>query len=666
MEATRQLGMYSDSYWLMYLLALVALGIFGKGVFDRYRTWRLGTGSPRQRIDRLGSRLAFVLANTLGQLRTFKKPFPGIFHGLIFWGFLVFLVGTTSLLLKEDFGLPTFQGGYYLALTLFMDLFALLALTGVLMAVWRRWFQRPSHLPSGPRDGLVLALVFAILLSGLLLEGVRIAQTPDPWAVWSPAGLFVASWIAGADASLAATHQALWWLHLLLALGFIAYIPHSKLFHLVAAPAGQFFGNPRAALALAPIDFEDESLEQFGVASVEQFSWKQLLDTDACIECGRCQEQCPASNTDKPLSPKELNLALGRHLAQSAPALRTGADDGETVTGQALTGDVIADDALWACTTCRSCEVHCPVVVEHVPRIVDMRRNLVMMESRFPQEAQTAFRGMENNFNPWGLGRSGRADWAQPLEVPLLADRPEAEYLFWPGCAGAFDARARKVTTAVTEILQRAGVDFAILGTEEKCCGDTARRLGNEYLYATLAQENVETFNGYGVKKIITSCPHCLNTFRNEYPQFGGRYQVIHHSELLAELLQRGALTPQRPVAGVATYHDSCYLGRYNEIYSAQRAILQAVPGLECREMERSGEQGFCCGAGGGRMFLEEHQGKRINLERTDQALSVEPTVIATGCPFCLTMLTDGTKAREVEETVKTRDLAEILRESLG
>lgn len=674
MEATRALGTYHTHYWLMYLLSAAALGIFVKGVSARYRTWRLGTGSLGDRLDHPGRRVGALLRNTLGQQRVLRKPFPGLFHALLFWGFAVFLLGTLSVMLKEDLGLATFQGSWYLGLTLALDLFAVLALGGVGVLAWRRYVRRPKELGSEGRDGLVLGLLAAILMTGLLLEGVRMAMTPDRWAGWEPAGNLIAAGLSGlSPAIFPALHQGLWWIHLFLALSLIAILPYTKLFHLLAAPAGHFFNNPEAARALPPMDFEDESIEQYGVGKIEEFSWKQLLDTDACVQCGRCQAQCPAHATEKPLSPREISLSLKKHLREKAPLLkaktsREDADGGARpeVMNRELTGEVIADEALWSCTTCRSCEVQCPAGVEHVPRLVEMRRNLVLMEARFPQEAQTAFRGLENNYNPWGLAWASRGEWAEEKNVPLLSEAPEAEYLFWPGCAGAFDNRSRKIAGAVAELFQRAGLSFAILGKEEKCCGDTARRLGNEFLFQMLAEQNVETLNSYGVKKIVTSCPHCLNTLKNEYPQYGGHFEVVHHSQLLADLLRTGKISPFKPLQEVATYHDSCYLGRYNDLYSPQRAILSAIPGLELREMARSKEEGFCCGAGGGRMFLEERLGRRINLERTEQALALDPTVIATGCPFCLTMLGDGTKSLDREETVRTLDLAEILLESVG
>ena len=363
------------------------------------------------------------------------------------------------------------------------------------------------------------------------------------------------------------------------------------------------------------------------------------------------------------MSPKKLVQDLNNHLHAQGPALLKGEIKEEDA--KMLVPDVIEEETVWACTTCGSCETQCPVFVEHVEKIVDMRRNLMMMESNFPHEAQAVFKGMEKYGNPWGIGRS-EADWLQKeLAVTPLAENNEVEYLYFVGCAGTFDERNRKVTTAVIKLLQMAGVSFGILGKEQSCCGDSARRLGNEYLYQSLVAANVEQWQGYGVKKIITSCPHCLNTIKNEYPQFGGQFEVVHHSVLLAQLLAAGKLKPNKPIEASCTYHDSCYLGRYNDIYSEPRNVIAAIPGLKATEMERNHDKGFCCGAGGGRMWLEELIGKRINVERTEQALATGANLVVTACPYCLTMIDDGTKTKNVDETVKTKDIAEILWESV-
>jgi Fe-S oxidoreductase/nitrate reductase gamma subunit len=658
---------------------LIVFAVFGKGLYDRYRLWRLGV--DEQRFTGFGQGIKNILIHGIGHKRILREGYPGLMHLFILSGFLVFAAGTAAVAIQEDLHLEIYQGNLYLILTFLLDVFGLLAIIGILMAFFRRYILKPDRLDSKPDDGVSLVVILGILLTGFVLEAIRIVITTDPWAAWSPVGYVMAPLFSGVDnEQLKGIHQMFWWTHLLLTFGFIAYLPHSKLFHILAMSLNQFFLKEKPAQALSTIDFSNEDLEQFGVSKLEEFTWKQLLDTDACVRCGRCQDNCPAYLSNKPLSPKALIQDLKVHLGEKGPILlaqqaaanqkgtasqvASASTEANPILEKVLTGEVIQEDTLWSCTTCRSCEEQCPAFIGHVPTIVDMRRNLVMMDSNFPQEAQLAFRGMENNGNPWNLGWKSRADWIEGLNVKTVAELDEGEivdFIYWPGCAGAFDNRYRKVATAVVKLLQKAGINFAILGTEEKCCGDTARRLGNEYLYANLVQENVEVMNGYKVQSIVTSCPHCLNTLKNEYPQFGGNYEVIHHSDLLNILLSEGKLKVAKEYAAKITYHDSCYLGRYNDIYEQPRKILQAIPGIQLVEMERNNIRGFCCGAGGGRMFLEEHLGERINMMRTEQALALEPDVIATACPFCLTMLEDGTKAKDVIENVKTRDLAEIL-----
>ncbi len=663
MTPTRQLGMYHDTYIVMWLLMVVAFIIFGKGIYDRYKIWKIGVAEDRKETASFGR----FLRHSFGHIRLLKDSYPGIMHGLIFWGFVVFAIGTASIALEEDLHIPIFRGSYYLILSLALDIFGLGAIIGLGIALWRRYVTKPERLDNKPEDAISLVLILGIILTGFLLEGLRIAFEGDPWANWTPVGAFIATWFGGAaESTLRGIHPVIWWIHALLTFGFIAYIPYSKLFHILTGSVNQYLAKDKAAQSLMPLDLENEDLEQFGVAEIQQFTWKQLMDGDACLRCGRCQDNCPAHLTGKPLSPKKFTQDLRTHLYATAPLILNKKEEDEEIS-KPLVPEVVSEDEVWACTTCRSCEEQCPIFVEHVPKMVDIRRNQVMMESLFPQEAQLAFRGMENNGNPWNIGWKSRADWANELELTQLGELEEdqkVEYLFWPGCSGAFDNRNKKVATAVVNLLKKAEVSFGILGIEEKCCGDSARRLGNEYLYQTLAQENVETLNGYGVKKIITSCPHCLNTLKNEYPQFGGNYQVIHHSEFLSQLVKEGKLKPEKKTEAVCTYHDSCYLGRYNEIYAEPRAVVGSIPGVQMKEMTRNQAKGFCCGAGGGRMWLEEH-GERINMNRTEQALETGANLIVTACPFCLTMLEDGTKAKDVVETVKTKDLAEVLWESM-
>jgi Fe-S oxidoreductase/nitrate reductase gamma subunit len=663
LNASRQLGMYQDGYLFMYLLMVVAFAIFAKGVYDRYRLWRLGAPDDRLKDKQRG--LIRFFSHSFGHLRLLRETYPGVMHWFFFWSFAAFALGTLSIAVTEDLKIPLFQGAYYLVLSLIMDLLGLGAMVAVGMALWRRYGNKPEGIDNTPDDLISLLLIGAILVTGFMLEGLRIAFAGDPWVGWNPVGAAFAVLFSGSGTGLRAIHRFVWWTHLVLSFGLIAYIPYSKLFHLITGPINQILAKGRAAQSLAPLDMEDESVEQFGVNEIQQFTWKQLLDGDACVRCGRCQDRCPAYLSGKTLSPKKFTQDLKKHLDAKGPLLLKGGEQDAESLSQSIVPEVIAEDTVWACTTCGSCEEQCPVFVEHVPKIVDLRRNLVMMESNFPHELVLTFRGMETNGNPWNISRSTRADWAKGLDVPILANSESVEYLYWPGCSGAFDERNKKVSTTIVKLLQKAGVSFAILGTEETCCGDSARRLGNEYLYQTLAAQNIETMNSYGVKKIITSCPHCFNTFKNEYPQFGGNYEVIHHSALLASLVQAGKLKPETPITGSYTYHDSCYLGRYNDLYAEPRAVLAAIPGLQGKEMAESKANGFCCGAGGGRMWLEEEPNQRVNVKRTEQALATGADLFVTACPYCLTMLEDGTKLKNVDEAIKTKDLAEILWDSV-
>jgi len=447
-------------------------------------------------------------------------------------------------------------------------------------------------------------------------------------------------------------------IHIFLVLGFIAYIPYSKLFHIVSSPLNMIYRSLEPKGALSHMDLEDEEAESFGVAKIEEFTWKQLLDLDACTRCGRCQDFCPAYLTEKPLSPKTLILDLKNHLHEQGK---------KTDAAPPLVGHVVQEDTLWACTTCRSCMEHCPVYVEHVDKIIDMRRSQVLMESKFPEELMEAFRGLEKNSNPWGLGFDARAEWVKELDVPILSESPEKEfdYLFFVGCIRSYDDRNKKVAMAMSRILNHLGIKFAILGMEEGCCGDPARRVGNEYLYQILAQNNIETFNRYKIGKILTTCPHCYNTIKNEYPQMGFSCEVKHHAEFLAEQIDSGHLKLNRALPKKLTYHDPCYLGRYAGMYEEPRRVLNAIDSLEIREMKRAKRESFCCGAGGGWMWMDEKLGKRINIQRLEDALETNPEWISTACPFCVTMFDDAIKSKDKQESLKIWDIAEIVEQAL-
>ncbi|MBO8159497.1 heterodisulfide reductase-related iron-sulfur binding cluster [Thermosyntropha sp.] len=691
----REVGANIPFDWLIYILMFIPIAIFLYGFVKRVQVWKLAKGELH-RNDKIGQRIWSWFVYTFLQLRLFKKPTPGTMHAFLFWGFLILFLAAGVDASHHWLGFPHIEGSSYISFSAFVDIFGLLALIGIIVLAVIRYGQKPDRLNDNKgSDGWIILLVFAILLTGYFIEGLRImAQIkwePTMEAIMyekfaSPVGWVFASLFAGMSrASILVWHRILWWLHMAMAFVFIALIPYTKLWHIMAGMINYIFRDlePSACRMVENI----EEAETFGVENIEEFGWKDLLDLDACIRCGRCQENCPAYNTGKHLNPKlTLIQAMKQHLDEKAPylmAAKAGEEDAEMVAmteeaeaaspmDKSLLYDVVTTDVIWDCTNCRACMEHCPMFIEHIPKIIEMRRNLVMWQGDMPSEAQMAFTNMERNYNPWGVGWANRAEWLKERGIRemvnvLSEDGKEFEYLLYAGCAVSFDDRYKKVGEALVRLLNQAGVSFGYLGTEEMCCGDSARRLGNEYLYQTLASQNIETFNNYGVKKIIVVCPHGYNTLKNEYPQMGGNYEVYHYTEILAKLVAEGKLKPGN-IGAKITYHDSCFLGRHNNVYDQPRQVLKAA-GANIVEIPQAKNKGFCCGAGGGRMWLEEHavEGyKRINDTRTEQLLVPNPEMIVTNCPFCLTMISDGVKGANKEEQVKVFDVAEILWKSMG
>jgi len=665
---------------LLFALTAIALAIFAYGIYKRWQMWT-AMGKPEVRSDQFSERIKLLLKNGLFQIKTFRDVYPGIMHGLIFFGFIGLMFGAafdaTEFHVGEPYGFPFLVGKFYLIFSFLMEVFGLFVLAGILIALERRYITKPDRLgykgkpDNTPDDAIVLLLLGGIILTGFVIEALRIHVTDPPWEVWSFAGYTLAKAFAGVDNNTARIlHKIMWWTHTFMALGFIAYIPYSRLVHIITTPANHFMASLKPVGNIEPIrDFE--TAESFGAAQLEDFTWKQIFDSDACTRCGRCQDGCPAYLSGKALSPKKVIQDLKTYWLERAPliiaAKKAAAKAGEGAVpeipapAKAMVGEVIDLHELWACTNCMYCMEHCSSSIEHVPKIVNMRQYKVLTEADFAPELQLTFRNMENNSNPWGVGSHLRADWAKDLGIKTLAEDPNVEYLFYVGCAGSLDDRGKKVSMAFAKILKTAGVSFGILGTEEGCCGDSAMRGGNEYLSQTLMQTNIEIMNGYGVKKIICTCPHGYNTLKKDYPHFGGNYEVYHHTEIIADLIAKGKITLKKSVDGLFTYHDSCFLGRYNNVYDQPRKILTSIPGMKMAEMDRNLDKSFCCGAGGARMWMEEHDGERINNMRTDQAIATNATTFAVACPFCLTMLTDGIKAREKEEKTVSLDIAEIV-----
>ncbi len=657
MAPFRELYWNIAEHWLLYPLFLPFAAAFVYGCYRMVR--RIGMGQPEIGVPPAARMIRHLLTQAVLQSRLLEERVPGSIHAAVSWGFGILFIATCLVAAQDYFGLPTLRGPFYLYfMSLTVDLFGMAATMGVVAALYRRSVRKPARLWK-PRDtegyALFLWLLLVILISGFVVEGLRIAATRDPWGAWSPGGWLVAQGLTGLSLSqLSAWHRALWWGHGVLAFWFIGLVPFTLIRHLLAAPANIALRREGPSGVIQPVALEEA--EHFGISAVRGFQRKDLLDLVACTECGRCQDACPAWQTGKPLTPKGVILDLRDHLTDEA-AGKAG--------GKPMVGGVIGEDALWACTTCGGCHQACPVFIEPIPKIVNMRRYLVMEEARFPEPMQAALRGLENRGHPYQGAVPARTAWARGLDVPILAEKGAAEYLYWVGCAAAFDERTQKVARAFARILKAAGVDFAILGDEERCTGEVARRIGHEFLFQMQAQANIETLTRHGVRKIVTACPHCYNTLRNEYPQFGGRYEVTHHSQLIARLLQEGRLRPAKPLGRRVAYHDSCYLGRHNGIYAPPRHILREIPGVRPVEFERTRERGFCCGAGGGMMWFEERIGKRVNIERTEEALRLQPHIVGTACPFCLSMFEDGIRAKDATEALQAMDLAELVADAL-
>ena len=697
---------------LMSLLLIVALAIFGRTMYHKIRL--LMALEPVDRFNNIKERLLNVVILAIGQKRLVgrkKEWIAGIMHAFIFWGFCILLIRSLSLYgegFVKGFQLPIFGNdsiiGYlYIALKDIMEGIVLLMAA---FAIFRRAVLKPERMHNTWEAYFVLVMIVILMISDLLLDGARynlimLHNNPEHLHffnnpqygsefLWTPVSVGAAALISGMTADATGfILVGMFWLHIITQLTFLNFLPLGKHFHIITALPNVFLKNlgyPHEKTKV--LDLEDEAAwedESLGINHIHQLNWKQGLDLYTCTECGRCKEVCPAYITDKPLSLHEFNDKLKFELFDNADNIIKRAklaafikEDGDSEqieeikarmvelnSKKQLIGDVIEEDTLWACTTCRACEEVCPVTIEHVPRIMAMRQGQTTMAEAYPKELNPALKGLERNGNPWGIGYDKRADWADGLDVKMMADDADVDYLLWVGCAGSFDDRSKKVSTSLVKILQKAGISFAILGVEEKCTGDFARRVGSEMYFQMMAQENIETLNNYKVKKIITACPHCLNTLKHEYPQMGGNYEVIHHTEFIDQLVKEGKIKLKQSLEGALTYHDPCYLGRYNNIFDQPRSILRSLSKGGLKELERHGRESFCCGAGGGRMWMEETIGKRIYLERSEEIVRQQVSNVAVGCPFCMTMIEDGMKELGKEEEIKTMDIAELVEKNM-
>jgi Fe-S oxidoreductase/nitrate reductase gamma subunit len=609
-----------------------------------------------------------------------RDPVAGVMHSMIYFGFLVLLAVTATLEVNHQ--LPEkaqfLHGRTYEAYAMVGDTAGAVFLIGILWALGRRYVQRPYRIriKSKPEHAVILGVFFVLGATGFTTEMFRIAgEGMPPYEKWSYIGYPLAKLVDGlALTTLDTWHQINWVTHVVAFSVFLVILPTTMLRHMFTSPLNMYLRDrdrPKGAMKALP-NLTETELESFGASVVEDFTWKQLLDTDACTMCGRCTSVCPAHATGKPLDPREIVLKTGEVMAATAPhgpvSPPIGVDRDITISANSLF-ERITPEEVWACTSCKACDEICPVNIEILDKILDMRRYLTLMESNFPTELGNAFRSMENQSNPWGMSQSDRADWAKDLDVDIVEPGSplQHEYLYWVGCAGSFDDKNKKVTRAMANLLKRAGIDVAILGPSEMCTGDPARRSGNEYLFQMLAMPNIEMLDGMGVKKIITQCPHCFNTLKNEYPQLGGHYEVVHHSQFLEWLIESERLdVSTATLEERVTYHDSCYLGRHNDVYLAPRKVIGHLKGVEIVEMGRSGTRGMCCGAGGARMWMEESIGKKVNDERSQEAIATGATRVATACPFCYIMLDDGVKGAGFDDDqVKVADISMHLIEAI-
>lgn len=655
MEATREI------YWNvghgviapMYFFAFIAIAVLLYGFYRRFAAYK--QGKALNRLDRLPKRISLFLKNLFGQTQVLRVLGPGFFHALFFWGFGLLFIGTLLIMAQADFTQPVFgwiflKGTFYKLFSFVLDVAGFVALVMLGGLLVRRFLIKPAGLETIRDDYVIHALLFAILLTGFVVEAVRMASTELrnnlDLAVFSPFGMLIGKlFINMTPQALSLLHKILWWVHFFLSMSFIIIIPFTKLRHIFTTSTNYLFTDLSARGSIATINLEEEGAQQFGASKVKDLTWKDIFDADACTSCKRCQDRCPAWATDKPLSPMKVVQQIGE-TAFAKP------DAGliETVT----------QDVLWSCTTCYACQHICPANIEHVNKILEMRRNLSLMEGVFPgDEVRTAMNDIEVNGNPFGLAYAARGEWAQGLDVKIMEHDSDVDVLYFAGCYASFDKRNREVARNFINICNAANIRVGILGKEEKCCGEPARKVGNEYLYQMTATENIERIKSYGVKKIVATCPHCFNTLQRDYKDLGLEIDVEHHSTYINGLINNSRLKI-KPTPFEFTYHDSCYLGRYMDIIAAPRAVLKAAGG-RITEMEKSGYESFCCGGGGGRILAEEKLGTRINDARVKMAQATRAPLLVSNCPFCLTMFEDGIKSNNCEEQLKVLDLAEIV-----
>ncbi len=666
----------SATYWgvtgyaIFWVLFAIASGLFAQRLYFLFRLMRLG--KQENRFDSMGKRIKTMLVEVVPQWCTLKtvtrEDLAGIGHALMFWGFSFFFVSYIVFIgLAEGFGLaPVLAGSAFETVyASILDIVGVIVIIAIVWAAIRRYVVRPERLETSAEAGIIMVLVFSLMLLHFSIEGFGLAGSgviPD----WPPVGAAFARFLSGtriSESTLIGVYQLVWWLHYALILGFMVYIPRSKHLHILAALVNALFKPLGPQVVLEPIPPEES--ETFGVSKVQDFTWKDLLDLYACAVCGRCHVNCPAQLSGKSLSPREVIRNLKEHLLEAGPGLLAGkAETSSESRAKTMIGDVVTEEEIWACTTCGACQELCPVNIEHIRKIIDLRRNLVLAQSKMPESAQLMLRNMQSRGHPWAGIQSLRlrGDWTSGLELNILAEGGNAHTLFWVGCTGALVERNVEATLSMTRVLKAAGFDFGVLGDGETCCGDPARRVGYEFQFQIMAEENIEIFKSHNIKEIITSCPHCYHTIKHEYPRYGGDFKVVHYTQLIADLIRQGKLKLTNELNSILTYHDPCYLGRYNSVYLEPRRILQAIPKTKLEEMERSRNNGLCCGGGGGLMWIEEQPGTtKINQMRIEDVLKTGAETVVTACPYCLQMFEDSIEHKDMKDSLKARDLVELV-----
>jgi Fe-S oxidoreductase/nitrate reductase gamma subunit len=646
--------------WISYALMVITFVLLIYGIKTRYAMWRIGKATDFSFTARLWERIGKLISNGLFH-RTIIRPreyYPGLMHVLIFGGFLLLAIGTGLIAFEDDFlrllfDVTFLHGNFYLVFSFILDLAGIAAIVGIVMALIRRYGMRPERLDSKGDDLLVPVWILVVLVTGFLVEAARIAYDRPAYEVWSFIGWTASSLFGGISKDgLSLTHGALYYGHMVLSFGLISYIVYStRLLHIVTSSLNIMFRGvedaPRGAVT--PIaDFENA--EEFGVNQMDGFTWRQIFDLDACTRCGRCQDRCPAHLTQKPLSPKKLIQDLKGEWLKAAAGAKN--EDG-------LLDNVIQEETVWSCTACLSCQVNCPVSIPTFDKTLELRRYLSLTLSKVSPELKLLYKNLQKNSNPYGMGKNGRMEWTEGLDIKKAGEE-EVEYLYWVGCVASLDDRNRKIARSMATIMHKAGVSFGILGADENCCGDPLRRTGNEYQYQEVAQGNVELLKELGIKKIVTACPHCYNTLKNDYAQLGGDFEVYHHTEFISKLSQEGKISISPTLEGITTYHDPCYLGRVNQVFDAPRDLANKVKKDRFVELPRSKDEGFCCGGGGGRIWMEEHHGK-ICHNRMDEMIGISANNVITACPYCLIMMEDAIKDKEKSESMKALDISEIV-----